>query len=79
MTTEIVENRIRDIIAEQLGIGSEEVSPDAHFARDLGADRLDFIELVMAFEEEFDIEISDEEAENLATLKDVVGFLGERA
>jgi acyl carrier protein len=79
VTTENVENKIRDIIAEQLGIGSEEISPDAHFARDLGADRLDFIELVMAFEEEFDIEISDEDAENLMTLKSVVAFLGERS
>lgn len=78
MTNEILENRIRAIIAEQLGIGDDEVSPDALFASDLGADRLDLIELMMALEEEFDVEISDEDAENLTTLKSVVDYLEQR-
>lgn len=78
MTNEILENRIRAIIAEQLGIGDNEVSPDALFASDLGADRLDLIELMMALEEEFDVEISDEDAESLTTLGSVVDYLEQR-
>ncbi len=78
MTIEIVENRVREIIAEQLGIGDDEIQPDAHFSSDLGADRLDLIELMMALEEEFDLEISDEDAENLTSLGSIVDFLGER-
>lgn len=79
MTTESVENKVREIIAEQLGIGDDEILPDAHFSSDLGADRLDLIELMMALEEEFDIEIGDEDAESLTDLKNVVEYLGARA
>ncbi len=76
MTDDSVETRVREIIAEQLGIGDDEVLPDAQFSSDLGADGLDMIELVMALEEEFDVDISDEDVENLTTLKSVVDFLG---
>ncbi len=79
MTTENVESKVREIIAEQLGIGDDEISPDAHFSSDLGADTLDLIELMMALEEEFDIEIGDEDAENLMDLRSVVDFIGPRA
>jgi len=78
VTGDSVETRVREIIAEQLGIGADEVVSDAQFSSDLGADGLDLIELVMAIEEEFDVEISDEEAEGLTTLKGVVDFLGGR-
>ena len=73
-----MENRVREIIAEQLGIGSDEVSLDAHFSTDLGADRLDVIELMMALEEEFDVEIGEADAEGLTDLKSVVDYLGRR-
>lgn len=76
MTDDSVEIRVKEIIAEQLGIGDDEILPDAQFSSDLGADGLDMIELVMALEEEFDVDISDVEAENLTTLKGVVDFLG---
>ena len=76
MTDDSVEIRVRGIIAEQLGIGDDEILPDAQFSSDLGADGLDMIELVMALEEEFDVDISDEDAESLTTLKSVVDFLG---
>lgn len=78
MTGDSVETRVREIIAEQLGIGDDEILPDAQFSSDLGADGLDLIELVMAFEEEFDVEINDADAEELTTLKGVVDFLGTR-
>ena len=79
VTTDTVESRVREIIAEQLGIGDDEIQPDAHFSSDLGADRLDLIELMMALEEEFGVEIDDEEAEGLTDLKSVVSYLGARA
>ncbi len=62
------EDRVREIIIEQLGVDAEKVTPEASFVDDLGADSLDTVELVMAFEEEFDIEIPDEEAEKLTTV-----------
>jgi acyl carrier protein len=63
-----VEDRIKKIIAEQLGVDEDEVVPEASFVDDLGADSLDTVELVMAFEEEFDIEIPDEDAEKILTV-----------
>ncbi len=63
-----VEDRVKKIIVEQLGVEEEDVTPEASFVEDLGADSLDTVELVMAFEEEFDIEIPDEEAEKILTV-----------
>ena len=62
------EERVKDIIVEQLGVDRDEVTPEASFIEDLGADSLDTVELVMALEEEFDIEIPDEEAEKISTV-----------
>jgi acyl carrier protein len=67
-----VEAKVREIVCEQLGVSDEEVTPDASFIEDLGADSLDLVELVMALEEEYDMEISDEEAEKIKTVQDVV-------
>jgi len=70
-----VHPKVKDIIVEQLGVDPEKVKPEASFIDDLGADSLDIVELVMAMEEEFDIEIPDEEAEKLKTVKDVADYL----
>ena len=70
-----VEAKVKAIIAEQLGVGPEEVTPDASFIEDLGADSLDIVELVMALEEEYDLEITDEQAEKIRTVQDVVKFI----
>ncbi|MGI6190210.1 MAG: acyl carrier protein [Clostridiales bacterium] len=67
--------KIRDIIVEQLGVEPGEVTPDSRFIDDLGADSLDIVELIMALEEEFDMEIPDEEAEKISTVGDVVEYL----
>lgn len=67
--------KVKEVIVEQLGVDAERVRSDASFIDDLGADSLDIVELVMAMEEEFDIEIPDEDAEKLKTVSDVVGFL----
>jgi acyl carrier protein len=70
-----VEEKVRTIVAEQLGVGQDEVTPDASFIEDLGADSLDIVELVMALEEEYDLEITDEEAEKIRTVQDVVNYI----
>lgn len=70
-----VEERVRKIVAEQLNVKEETVVPSASFIQDLGADSLDTVELVMAFEEEFDIEIKDEDAESINTFEDAVEFI----
>ena len=67
--------KVKDIIVEQLGVDPERVKPEASFLEDLGADSLDIVELVMAMEEEFGIEIPDDEAEKLRTVNDVVKYL----
>ncbi|HMV77918.1 MAG TPA: acyl carrier protein [Leptospiraceae bacterium] len=67
--------KIKEIIVEQLGVDESEVTPEAHFIDDLGADSLDTVELVMALEEEFGIEISDEDAEKIQTVGDVAKFI----
>jgi acyl carrier protein len=70
-----VETKVREIICEQLGVSEDEVTPDASFVDDLGADSLDIVELVMALEEEYDMEITDEEAEKIRTVQDVVNYI----
>lgn len=68
-------DRVKTIIVDQLGINRAEVTPDASFIEDLGADSLDVVELVMAFEEEFDLRITDEEAEKISTVRDAVEYI----
>ena len=70
-----VEQQVKAIVAEQLGVKQEQVTNDASFVDDLGADSLDTVELVMAFEENFGIEIPDEDAEKIATVKDAVDYI----
>ncbi len=67
-----VDAKVKEIIAEQLNIDEDEVKPEASFIDDLGADSLDTVELIMAFEEEFDLEIPDEEAEKIKTVGDAI-------
>ena len=74
-----VEERVKTIIVEQLGVDEGEVTPTASFVDDLGADSLDTVELVMAFEENFGIEIPDEDAEKIATVKDAVDYIEKHA
>jgi acyl carrier protein len=70
-----VEERVKEIICEQLGVEEDEVTPNAKFIEDLGADSLDTVELVMAFEEEFDLEIPDEDAEKIVTVGDAISYI----
>ncbi|SDE14885.1 acyl carrier protein [Desulfuromonas thiophila] len=70
-----IEERVQKIVAEQLGVEEEQVTLEASFMDDLGADSLDTVELVMALEEEFDIEISDEDAEKIQTVQDAVNYV----
>lgn len=70
-----IPGKVKEVIVEQLGVDADRVRSEASFIDDLGADSLDIVELVMAMEEEFDIEIPDEEAEKLKTVKDVVSYL----
>ena len=74
-----IEEQISAIVAEKLGVDKAEVTPDAVFIDDLGADSLDLVELIMAMEEEFGFEIADEEAEKLRTVGDVINFVKARA
>ncbi len=73
-----VQDKITDIIVEQLGVKREEVTPEASFVDDLGADSLDTVELVMALEEEFGIEIPDEDAEKIQTVGDAIKYIEEK-
>jgi len=70
-----VNERVKNIVAEQLGIGVDEVNNESSFIDDLGADSLDTVELVMALEEEFDVEISDEQAENISTVQSAIDYI----
>ena len=70
-----VEERVKEIICEQLGVEEDEVNPNAKFIEDLGADSLDTVELVMAFEEEFDLEIPDEDAEKITRVREAVEYI----
>ncbi len=73
-----LEERVAQLVVEQLGVSREEVVAEAAFIDDLGADSLDIVELVMALEEAFDVEISDEDAEKIQTIEDAVSYLKER-
>jgi acyl carrier protein len=73
-----LETKVKDIIAEELGVEREKLTSEASFMEDLGADSLDTVELVMAFEKEFDIDIPDEEAEKLRTVGDALNYLHQR-
>lgn len=75
MSDKSIEDRVKEIIVEQLGVNADQVTPEAKFVEDLGADSLDTVELVMAFEEEFEIEVPDEEAEKLQAVSDVVSYI----
>jgi acyl carrier protein len=75
MSDKTIEDRVKDIIVDQLGVNADQVTPDAKFIEDLGADSLDTVELVMAFEEEFEIEVPDEEAEKLTSVGDVNAYV----
>ncbi len=73
-----LEQKVKEIIADQLGVEIEKLTEDAKFVDDLGADSLDVVELIMAFEEEFGIEIPDEDAEKIQTVGDVITYLKEK-
>jgi acyl carrier protein len=70
-----IEAKVKAIIADQLGVSEEEIKPTSSFIEDLGADSLDIVELVMAMEEEFEVEIPDEEAENIKTVADAIAYI----
>ena len=70
-----IEQRVKEIIVEQLGVNESEVSPEAKFVDDLGADSLDLVELVMALEEEYNMEISDEDAEKILSVGDAIEYI----
>ena len=78
MSTANIEDRVKDIIVEELGVEREKLTNEASFMEDLGADSLDTVELVMAFEKEFDIDIPDEDAEKLRTVGDAFKYLHEK-
>jgi acyl carrier protein len=79
MSDKPVEEKVKDIIVEQLGVNPEQVTQNASFIEDLGADSLDIVELVMAFEEEFSVEVPDEDAEKLLTVGDVVKYIEDKS
>ena len=78
MAEKTIEQRVKDIIVEQLGVNADQVTPEAKFIEDLGADSLDTVELVMALEEEFEIEIPDEDAEKITTVHQAIDYINER-
>ncbi|MDX2227137.1 MAG: acyl carrier protein [Verrucomicrobiae bacterium] len=78
MAEKTVEERVKEIIVEQLGVTPEQVKPEASFIDDLSADSLDTVELVMAFEEEFGVEVPDEDAEKLQSVGDVIKYIEEK-
>ena len=71
-------DRVKKVVVDQLDVNEDEVTPTASFVEDLGADSLDQVELIMAFEEEFDIEIPDEDAEKISTVGDAVNYIDEK-
>ena len=74
----MIDEKVKEIISKQLGVDASEVTPEASFVEDLGADSLDTVELVMAFEEEFGIEIPDEDAEKIAKVKDAIEYINKK-
>jgi acyl carrier protein len=78
MSEKSIDQKVKDIIVEQLSVNAEQVTPEAKFIEDLGADSLDIVELVMAFEEEFGVEVPDSDAEKLLTVGDVVKYIEEK-
>jgi acyl carrier protein len=74
----MIDEKVKEIISKQLGVDASEVTPEASFVEDLGADSLDTVELVMAFEEEFGIEIPDEDAEKIAKVKDAIDYINNK-
>jgi acyl carrier protein len=79
MSDKPIDQRVKDIVVEQLGVKPDQVTPQAKFIEDLGADSLDTVELVMALEEEFGIEVPDEQAEKLQSVGDVIKYVEENA
>lgn len=75
----MVEEKVKEIIAKQLGVNAGEVTPEASFVEDLGADSLDTVELVMAFEEAFNIEIPDEDAEKIVRVNDAIDYIKKKS
>ena len=75
MAEDTIENKVRQIIVEQLGVNADQVTPEAKFIEDLGADSLDTVELVMALEDKFGVDIADEEAEKLQSVGDVIKYI----
>lgn len=75
MSQSAVEERVRSIISDQLGVSEDEVKPESKFIEDMGADSLDIVELIMAMEEEFEVEIPDEEAEKIRNVNDVITYI----
>ncbi len=78
MSEKSIQERVKEIIVDQLGVNPEQVTPEASFIDDLGADSLDIVELVMAFEEEFEVEVPDEDAEKLNKVGDAVKYIEEK-
>ncbi|RPJ74827.1 MAG: acyl carrier protein [Desulfobacteraceae bacterium] len=76
--SESIEEKVKKIIAEKLSVDLSEVKPEASFVDDLGADSLDLVELIMSMEEEFGVEISDEDAEKIVTVKDAISYVNKR-
>ncbi len=75
MASEEITSRVKEIIVEQLGVAAEDVVPEASFVEDLGADSLDIVELIMALEEEYGVEIPDDEAEKMQKVDDVIAYI----
>jgi acyl carrier protein len=78
LMSENIEDKVKKIIAEKLSVDLSEVKPEASFVDDLGADSLDLVELIMSMEEEFGVEISDEDAEKIVTVKDAISYVDKR-
>ena len=78
MSEKTIEEKVKDIIVEQLGVNPEQVTPGASFIEDLGADSLDNVEMVMAFETEFELEIPDEDTEKITNMQEAVAYIQQR-